>query len=258
MPALMPLLPKSIGTYCEPFMGGAAMLFSLQPRLALVNDINSELINVYEVIRHELAALIAELKTHRNEKDHFYAVRDWDRDPEFYNGLPPVRRAARLLYLNKTCYNGLFRVNSAGEFNTPFGSYKNPCIVNEPVLYAVSKYFNTAQITFSSQHYAEVLSKLPKGSFVYLDPPYDPLSSTANFTSYSKVGFGREEQTRLRDCCDDLHTRGIKFMLSNSSTDFIKELYARYNISIVQAKRAVNSVATRRGTIDEVVVRNYG
>lgn len=258
LPTLTPLLPERFTTYCEPFLGGGAMLFWRQPQRAIVNDINRDLILMYEVIRDDVEALINALETHRNESEHFYEVRDWDRNRDFYNALTNVQKAARIIYLNKTCYNGLFRVNNAGEFNTPFGNYKKPNIVNAPTLRAVSNYFQKSETIFSCRDYAEVLAEIPRGSFVYLDPPYDPVSNTANFTGYSRGGFSREDQIRLRECCDDLNRRGIKFMLSNSSTDFIREQYASYNITIVQAKRAINSDAAGRGQVDEVVVRNYG
>jgi DNA adenine methylase len=212
---------------------------------------------MYEVIRDNVEALILELQKHKNEADYFYSIRDWDRDKKHYTALSNIQKAARTIYLNKTCYNGLFRVNNAGEFNSPFGNYRNPNIVNAPTLRAVSVYFNTAHITFSSSDYALALKSLPKNSFVYLDPPYDPVSDTANFTGYSKGGFGRDEQVRLKKCCDSLDEKGIKFMLSNSATDFIKNQYGRYNITVVQAKRTINSVSSKRGEVNEVVVRNY-
>lgn len=254
---LQPLLPRRITCYCEPFVGGGAMLFRLQPRRAIINDVNSELIAVYEVIRDDVEALILALQEHKNEEACFYAVRHWDRDPRLYAAKSKVEKAARLIFLNKTCYNGLFRVNNAGEFNTPFGRYKNPAIVNAPVLRAVSAYFRKAEIAFSSRDYAAVLETLPGRSFVYLDPPYDPLSDSANFTGYARGGFSREDQIRLRRCCDQLNRRGVKFMLSNSATPFIRDLYSDYDVSIVRAKRAVNSIAAGRGQVDEVVVRNY-
>lgn len=253
-----PLLPKRISSYCEAFVGGGALLFHLQPKVAYVNDINADLICVYTVIRDNVDDLIAELKQYKNDASYFYAVRDWDRDKQVYGTLSDVKRAARILYLNKTCYNGLYRVNNAGEFNSPFGNYRNPNIVNEPVLRAVSAYFNAAKITFTSTDYAEVLKNLKKSTFVYLDPPYDPVSETASFTGYVKGGFSKAEQIRLRECCDDLDARGIKFMLSNSATPFILDQYSAYNITTVKAKRAINSVGTGRGDVDEVVVRNYG
>lgn len=254
---IRPLLPKRIGTYCEPFIGGGALFFDLQPNTAYINDINDELIRVYNIIKNNVEALITILQDFRNEADFFYAVRDWDRDKARYSSLPDVQKAARVLYLNKTCYNGLFRVNNAGEFNSPFGNYRNPNIVNAPTLRAVSAYLNTATVYLTSVHYSEVLKILPKGTFVYLDPPYDPVSDTSGFTGYSKGGFTRDDQIKLRECCDELNANGFKFMLSNSATDFIKEQYTAYHITIVQAKRVVNSDSTKRGGIDELIVRNY-
>ena len=255
--SLVALMPRDVACYCEPFVGGGALLFNRQPSVARVNDINAELINIYQVIREDVEALIVALSGHSNEAKRFYAVRDWDRNRDVYNGLNAVQRAARILYLNKTCYNGLYRVNAAGEFNTPYGRYKNPNIVNADGLRAVSAYFNTADIRFSCLDYAAVLDDLPDNAFVYLDPPYDPVSDTANFTGYVQGGFDKNAQIRLRDCCNELDRRGIRFMLSNSATDFIKDLYAGHAITIVRAKRAINAVSSGRGAVDEVIVRNY-
>ncbi|MCD7847770.1 MAG: DNA adenine methylase [Oscillospiraceae bacterium] len=255
--AFTPLLPDKITSYCEPFLGGGALLFHLQPDVAYINDINSDLMNVYSVIRNSVDELVEELKQYRNEPDYYYAVREWDRCPDKYDLLDNTQKAARFLYLNKTCYNGLYRVNNAGEFNSPFGFYKNPNIVNEPTLRAVSAYLNSAEITSSSVDFEEVLSYINKDTFVYLDPPYDPVSETSNFTGYSKGGFSRNDQIRLRKCCDELDRRGVRFMLSNSATPFIRDLYSAYNITVVSAKRVINSVASKRGDINELVVRNY-
>lgn len=255
---ITPLLPKRITSYCEPFLGGGAVLFSIQPTKAIVNDLNEDLITVYEVIRDNVEALIESLKKHENTAEYFYAIRDTDRDKEAYRSMSKVEKASRLIYLNKTCFNGLFRVNSSGEFNSPFGHYKNPNIVNEPVLRAVSKYFNASNITFYSEDFAETLGRIGKSGFVYLDPPYDPVSDTASFTGYNKGGFDRNEQIRLKQCCDELTKRGVKFMLSNSATDFIKDLYKDYRITVVKAKRAINSDASKRGAIEEVLITNYG
>lgn len=254
---LTPLFPKRITSYCEPFLGGGAVLFRLQPKVAYVNDINGELINIYEVIRDRVDELIVALSEHKNEEDHFYSVRDWDRKKESYRQLTEIQRAARIIYLNKTCYNGLFRVNNAGEFNAPFGHYKNPNIVSAPTLKAVSNYFQTAQITFTCSDYTQVLANVRRGTFVYLDPPYDPVSDTANFTGYTKGGFDRADQIRLREYCDELDRRGIRFMLSNSATEFIWQQYHRYNREVVQAKRAINSNGAKRGQVNELVIRNY-
>lgn len=254
---ILRLKPTHITSYCEPFLGGGAVLFSLQSRNIIINDLNEELVNIYAVIQNNIDDLILDLKQHKNTPEYFYSIRDLDRNKSSYQNLSPVQRASRIIYLNKTCYNGLFRVNSAGEFNTPFGYYKNPNIVNEPVLRAVHNYFQSSNVSLSCQDYAQVLENVPKNTFVYLDPPYDPVSDTANFTGYNKGGFGKEEQIRLKKCCDLLDRRNIKFLLSNSSTEFIRELYGDYHITIVHAKRSVNSVGSKRGEIDEVLVRNY-
>ena len=254
-----PLFPKKFTSYCEPFLGGGAVFFHLQPKKALINDINADLMLVYSVIRDDVENLINELLKYKNEAEFFYSVRCWDRDKEKYASLSNVERVARIIFMNKTCYNGLYRVNHSGEFNAPFGNYKNPNIVNAPVLRAVSKYLNESEIILTALDFAEVLhSDIPQNTFVYLDPPYYPVSATANFTGYSKGGFTREDQIRLRECCDYLTKNKIKFMLSNSDTEFIREQYSAYNITRVQAKRSINSVGDRRGNVNEVVVRNYG
>ena len=254
---ITPLLPKKITTYCEPFLGGGAVLFSIQPRKAIINDLNSDLINVYITIKNNIDELIASLQKHQNTQEYFYKIRDIDRNKEAYEQISNIEKASRIIYLNKTCYNGLFRVNQAGEFNSPFGHYKNPNIINEPVLRAVNKYFNNNEISFFSEDFSTVLSKLSKGAFVYLDPPYDPVSDTSSFTGYHKGGFDKNEQIRLKNCCDELTKNGINFMLSNSSTDFIRNLYKDYNITLVKAKRTINVDANKRGEIDEVIIRNY-
>lgn len=251
-------IPNKHDYYCEPFIGGGAVLFDLQPKKAIINDLNSELMNVYEVIKNNVDELIVDLKQHENESEYFYNMRGLDRDKKKYNSLSNVKKASRILYLNKTCFNGLFRVNNAGEFNTPFGKYKNPNIVNEATLKAVHSYFEKSEISFYNVDYEKVLKSLPsKNTFVYLDPPYDPVSDTSSFTGYNKGGFNRNEQKRLKECCDYLNSKGIKFLLSNSSTDFIKKLYKDYDVNIVKAKRSINSVSNKRGQIDEVLVRNY-
>lgn len=257
---LLPEIKKYIpqfSTYYEPFVGGGAVLFYLQPKKVVINDINWELINVYQVIRDNVEELIEDLNKHKNEEEYFYKIRELDREKEKYESLTNVEKASRILFLNKTCYNGLFRVNKAGEFNTPYGNYKNPNIVNAPTLRAVSNYFNKANITFKCCDYEQSLKNIRKGAFVYFDPPYDPVSNSANFTGYDKGGFDREEQKRLKSICDKLNKRGIKFLLSNSATDYILDLYSDYTIEIIKAKRAINSNPNKRGAVDEVLVRNY-
>lgn len=250
-------IPTKFSTYYEPFVGGGAVLFHLQPKKAVINDSNEELTNLYQVVKDSPVELIEELKIHANEEEHFYKVRGWDRDKSLYKGLSNIQRAARIIFLNKTCYNGLFRVNSAGEFNSPFGRYKNPNIVNDITIRAVSKYFSESDVQILNGGYEEPLSRIRKGAFVYFDPPYDPVSSSANFTGYTKGGFGKEEQEGLKNMCDKLNSKGVNFLLSNSSTDFIRDLYSAYKVVVVQANRAVNSKAGGRGKVEEVLIKNY-
>jgi len=258
MNSIMQFTPRNIRnyTYVEPFVGGGAVLFHLQPKNSIINDYNSELINVYSVIKENLSELITDLKKHKNEPDYFYDIRKLDREKDFHQ-LDNVQRASRLIYLNKTCYNGLYRVNNAGEFNSPFGRYKNPNIVNEPVLKAVSAYLNANNVQLFNKDYEEILNGLDENSFVYLDPPYHPISESSSFTGYIQGGWNMFDQLRLREACDTLTERGIRFLLSNSASGFIKEQYQNYNISLVKATRTINANAEKRGEVNEVLIRNY-
>lgn len=256
-----PLIPRRISTYVEPFVGGGAVLFHLQPKKAIINDYNQELMNVYQVIKDKPNELIEVLQEHKglNSEDYFYEIRSLDRS-ENYENMTDVEKAGRVIYLNKTCFNGLFRVNRAGFFNTPYGKYKNPSIVNEVTIKAVSNYFNSAKIKFLTGDYKEALRRLRRGAFVYFDPPYVPISSSSSFTGYTEHGFDYEKQVELRDECLKLHNRGVKFLQSNSYSPEILELYSDqkvFNIEIVKAKRSINSQVDKRGEISEVLIYNY-
>lgn len=254
---IRPLIPKKLKCYYEPFLGGGAVFFDRQPITAVVNDFNVELINCYQVIKDCPEELLAETLKFSNTSEEYYRIREQDRSAAF-SSLSPVKRAARLLYLNKTCYNGLFRVNSQGQFNVPFGNYKNPIIANPAIIRAVSQYLEKAKVTFKSEDFAEAVAGAKEGDFVYFDPPYDPVSDTSSFTGYSLNGFDKQEQQRLKNVCDTLTAKGVKFILSNSYTSFISELYAdEYTIHTVQARRNINSIASGRGKIDEVLILNY-
>jgi DNA adenine methylase len=263
LPEIVKYVPKRISkhTYYEPFIGGGALLFELQPPKAVINDSNTELINCYKVIRDSLDELIEELSKDKytNSERSYYGMRDLDRSRKEYANLSEVEKAARIIYLNKTCYNGLFRVNSQGQFNVPFGRYKNPNILDNAVLRAVNKYLKRDTIELLNQDFAKAVQSANKGDFVYLDPPYDPVSETASFTGYDVNGFNRDEQQRLKEEFDALHKRGCKVMLSNSCTDFILDLYKddQYTILKVRATRSINSNALKRGMVDEVLVLNY-
>ncbi|SFS00803.1 DNA adenine methylase [Anaeromicropila populeti] len=254
-----PMVPKEYSTYYEPFVGGGAVLFALQPAKAVINDANEELINVYITIRDQCEELINELKLHEqnNKSEYYYEVRGYDRNQEKYTGMSRVERAARILYLNKTCYNGLFRVNQSGQFNSPYGKYKNPNIVNETTLRALHRFLNRKGIRILSGDYKEALKTAKKGAFVYLDPPYHPISYSSSFTGYTNNGFGMNQQIELKEICDKLNKRGVNFLLSNSYCDFILELYQNFTIKQVSAKRAINSNASKRGDVEEVLISNY-
>jgi DNA adenine methylase len=258
VPEIRKYIPPKFKLYFEPFVGAGAVLFELQPSTALINDANQELINCYRVIKETPEELIAHARKHQNTKKYFYRLRSLDREPDFKT-LSPLERASRIIFLNKTCYNGLFRVNSQGQFNVPFGNYSNPVIVDEIVIRAVSRYFNEAQVQISTDDFEVALSGAGRGDFVYLDPPYDPVSDTSSFTGYNLNSFGRDEQRRLQRVCDDLTQRGCKVLLSNSATEFIRELYSdtsRYTIVEVEANRNINSVGTSRGKISELLIFN--
>ena len=263
LPEIVKYVPKRISkhTYYEPFIGGGALLFQLQPPKAVINDSNKELINCYKVIKDSLDELMEELSKNKysNSETSYYEMRDLDRSTKKYASLSEVEKAARIIYLNKTCYNGLFRVNSQGQFNVPFGRYKNPNFLDDAVLIAVNKYLNSNDITLLNQDFAEAVKDANTGDFVYLDPPYDPVSQTASFTGYDVNGFNRDEQERLKEEFDALHKKGCKVILSNSCTDFIMDLYKDYQDTIikVRATRSINSNALKRGRVDEVLVLNY-
>ncbi|QUL99287.1 MAG: DNA adenine methylase [Candidatus Fermentithermobacillus carboniphilus] len=251
IPQFEPLFPrKEFGLYAEPFVGGGAVFFHLLPPKAILIDSNEELINFYLVVRNNLEELLSDLKKHKNTSEYYYSIRALD--PQV---LSPVERASRFLYLNKTAYNGLWRVNSQGKHNVPFGRYKNLKIVDEPNLRLVSAALKSAEILCDD--FSRVLDFARAGTFVYLDPPYYPLSDTANFTSYTADAFGAQDQERLAGVFKELDKRGCLVMLSNSDTPFIRQLYSGYDIQVVYARRAINCRADRRGPITELVIRNY-
>lgn len=209
------------------------------------------------MIRNNADELIATLKTYENSKEFFYEIRGLDRDMENFSALTDVQRAARFIYLNKTCFNGLYRENSRGEFNVSFGNYTAPNIVNANVLYAVRDYLNRAQIHFTSGDFGYILENLPSGSFVYFDPPYLPERESSSFTAYNSKCFTLTDHIRLHWWCWKLTRRGIKFMQSNSYTSTIASIYSYYNVTLVQARRSINCNGSGRGAVNEVVIRNY-
>ncbi|MBT8452155.1 MAG: DNA adenine methylase [Deltaproteobacteria bacterium] len=253
---LRPLLPPGVEQmrHVEPFVGGGALFFSRVPRRALLTDINPTLISTYTAIRDDVKSVIGGLRRLANQhsKERYYEVR------ARYNQerrIGTSKRAAMFIYLNKTCFNGLHRVNRKGEFNVPAGSYKSPRILNEAALQSASKALQGADLRCTS--FDALLESAKPGDFIYFDPPYAPVSVTANFTSYAQDGFSQDDQTRLRDVYRALDRRGCKLMLSNSDVPFIRDLYGKFKVDTVAAPRAINCDATKRGKVREVVVRNY-
>lgn len=251
---LLKNMPKSYNRYFEPFIGGGALFFALQPQNGYISDMNEELINLYTVVKDDVYKLIDDLNKHKVSKEYFLKIRNLDRT-EKYNSLSDVKKASRFIYLNRTCFNGMYRVNSQGQFNVPFGNYKNPRIVDAENLINCSKLLKNTEICCAD--FSEILNKVQKGDFVYFDPPYVPLNETSSFTSYTKDGFDLDMQFKLRDVCDELDSMGVMFMLSNSDTKLVNELYSNYEIKKVFASRAINANPNGRGKITEVLVRNY-
>lgn len=245
--------PADFGRYFEPFIGGGAFLFSQLPDTATISDANPELINCYQMVRDDVEGLIRSLQTHKNEEAHFYAVRAKD-----LSKMSPVQRASRFIYLNKTCFNGLYRENLKGQFNAPFGRYPNPKIVDKENLRAISEYLQTFDVEINCSGYQDVLNKAQAGDFVYFDPPYAPMTKTASFAGYVKGGFGLQQQADLAKVFAQLTKKGVLVMLSNSNTPIIHELYEGFNIEVIHAARSINCKGGKRGKeANEVLVTNY-
>jgi len=256
LPEIMKHVPDKIKTYFEPFLGGGAVFFELYNRRmfkeAILSDINLELILTWRALQFEIDHVIARLKEKKNNRDFFYDERIKEY-PEM--NLPDI--AARMIYLNKTCFNGLYRVNKKGRFNVPFGKYKNPMLCNEPLLRSVSDCLRKTETVILCKDFEHLEKWLTKDSFIYIDPPYIPISQTSNFTSYSKDGFNMKDQERLAAFMFRLKERGIKALLSNAACMATRTLYAGLNIFTVEARRRINRDATKRGPVQELLVRNY-
>lgn len=264
LPELTRLMPKEYGTYFEPFVGGGALLFEVQPTKAVINDFNTELVYAYKAIKNtpdELIELLDEhqLNNEKNGKEYYLKIRELDRT-DAINQMSELERAARLMYMLRVNFNGLYRVNSKNQFNVPYGRYKNPKILDAELITDISKYLNENEITILNGDFEKCVESAKTGDFVYFDPPYAPVSATSAFTSYTHEGFGTAEQIRLRDVFVDLTQKGVRVMLSNSDVGAIRELYENIegvNITVVNATRMINSDASKRGKINELIIRNY-
>ena len=258
LPVIRELMPKTYNRYFEPFVGGGALFFDLAPKDAVINDFNAELINCYQQIKDNPQELIEILKVHQeyNSKEYYLDLRSVDRD-ERIDMMSEVQRAARILYMLRVDFNGLYRVNSKNQFNVPYGRYKNPKIVDENLVSAISTYLNNNQIEIKKGDFEKAVLDVQPGDFVYFDPPYIPLSETSAFTSYTHEGFSYDDQVRLRDTFKKLSDTGAYVMLSNSSSFLVEELYQDFNIHYVEATRTNGAKSSSRGRISEIIVTNY-
>ncbi len=255
-------MPNEFNNYYEPFVGGGALLFDLAPEHAVINDVNHELISIYQCLKDDELCLlmIDELNKHKENhtEDYYYKVREMDRNPR-YELEPVYVKAARAIYLNKAGWNGLYRVNSNGYFNVPSGKK----IKEKLKLYdkfnidEIHTYFKNNDVSILSVDFVEATRTAKTGDFVYFDPPYDTWEEKESFTAYSKFDFNKDDQRRLAECFKDLTKRGVKCMLSNHNTAFINELYKGFNIYVIPAKRMINSKADGRGAVEEVIITNY-
>ena len=252
-------VPDEYDTYYEPFVGGGALLFELAPKKAVINDLNEELMNVYNCLCNEekfkkMCNLLNHYEAEHSE-EFYYEIRNKDKNKNAYNRLSDYTKAARTIYLNKACFNGLYRVNSKNEFNVPFGKKTKINTYEGSNLITVSNYLTMNDIKIQSVDFEESLKTAKKGDFVYIDPPYD--SDTSTFNNYTEDGFGKEEQRRLAKVYKDLDKRGVYVMLSNHNTTLINELYKNYHIHIIEAKRNINANGKKRGKVEEVIITNY-
>ena len=249
----IPYFPKSYKNYYEPFLGGGAVFFYLQPSAAILTDINADLINTYYCVRDHVEDLISILKEHkiRHNKDYYYSIRN-------YSGGTDIEKAARIIYLNKTCFNGLYRVNSQGKFNVPLGRYENPNICHENLLRLASIALSHAEI--QQADFTEVLNHATSNDdFVFFDPPYHPISETSYFTAYNQNCFSKKDQELLRDTCAELASRGVKVMVCNSDSEFISKIYTDINFETyrIKAARSINSNIKNRGMIYELLITSF-
>src|SRR5574344_715712 len=258
---LIALMPKDYKDYYEPFIGGGALFFKVKPRHPHINDMNDELLSAYRCFlkKDTCERLMAKLDEYdrNHSEENYLIVRALDKDQNWQANADDVERAARMIYLNKACFNGLFRVNSKGFFNVPSGKKKTVNAYDKVNFINVLGYFSISKPVITHEDFSKAVKNAKSGDFVYFDPPYDTWDDKSSFTSYDKEGFGKKDQARLADCFRELDKKGVKAMLSNHNTKYINELYSGFEINVVNAKRMINSVASGRGDVEEVIIRNF-
>lgn len=259
MNELRGFMPKNFKHYYEPFVGGGALLLEIRPNHACINDSNKDLMSIYKCLRNKkmFKLFFDECKKHEqnHSEEYYYAIRSLDRKKSF-SKLPLYVKAARCIYLNKACFNGLYRVNAKGYFNVPSGKYAKVNCFDDKNIFALHKFFMKRKPIILCKDFEEAVKTAKKGDFVYFDPPYDVVTEQS-FTSYTSGGFGKEEQIRLCKLVKSLSDKGVLVMASNANTEFIREIYSDFNIHVVKAKRMINSKADGRGNVEEVIITNY-
>ncbi len=252
----MKYVPQTYDTYVEPFLGGGAVFLSLQPEKSLLADVNTELINSYNVVKDDLEGLVKLLKVHvrKNSQEYFYEVRAWDREINFSEKYSPAERAARFIYLNKTCFNGLYRQNKQGYFNSPWGYYESPKILDEISLKDLSLFFRENKTIFRDGSFETILEEVGVNDFVYLDPPYVPLNDTSFFVQYSKQGFNADAHKSLAEEAARLDNLGAYVLASNSDTPLVRELYKGFIFKPIQVTRSIGADKLSRKKVDEVLI----
>ena len=254
-------LPESFGSYFEPFLGGGALLFNMliqnKKQKCIISDLNSDLVLAYATIRDRVDDLISSLKQHekyyqKDSKSYYYSVRESTPKKE-------IEKTSRLLFLNRTCFNGLYRVNSKGKFNVPLGKYTNPNIVNEENLRSVSHILSSSKVKIQCRDFEAVLRDAKKGDLVYFDPPYQPVTETANFTSYTNKNFTYDDLNRLFVLCTKLDEKECNVLLSNSDSKEVANMFSKkpWKINKIKANRSINSNSTKRTGHFELLIKNY-
>lgn len=265
---ILPLLKEIInhdkicaGKYYEPFVGGGSLVFDLEPPKAVINDCNAELINVYLQAKEHPKELIQLLKLHKenHNKEYFYSIRNLDRNPS-YESMSALEKAARTIYLNRTCFNGLYRVNRQNQFNVPVGNYNDPDIVRESQIYSVSKYLRNADVTILQGDFVDALKDATTGDIVYLDPPYDyEIKPEEGFIRYTQDRFFRQDLLRMKILCDTLLQKGCHVIISNNDTQYVRELFGEgtYTVKAINGRRMINNTSDKRHGVEEVLIYGY-
>jgi DNA adenine methylase len=265
---LVERMPKKFNQYFEPFIGAGALFFEIKPETSTINDINYEISNLYKVLSNKAKTIKLiealkdyeikhnEFKTFELKSDFFYKIRSLDRQEDFKK-LKDYEILARTIYLNKACFNGIFRLNSKGHFNVPFGKKEKVNLFDKNNIDSINNFLESSKVTILNGDFEIALRDVSKGDFVYLDPPYDTIDNKNSFTTYSKEGFGKEDQIRLAKLFIELDKRGAYLMLSNHNTELIRELYSKFNIKVINVRRMINSKGDRRGKVEEVLITNY-